>query len=106
MLDTDGDGDLSVEEVAEGLGVSEKEAAKILSKAQKHWEKHGGKGPLNENRRKWLSQQQQAAAEAKAQAKASAGASAPGASPASPEEAEPEPESEVEAEPELEPSPP
>ena len=47
LLDKDGDGDLTVEEVAEGLGVSEKEAAKILKKGQAHWEKHGGKGSLN-----------------------------------------------------------
>ena len=37
--DKDGDGLVTVEEIVEGLGVTEKEAAKILKK-------HGGKGAL------------------------------------------------------------
>ena len=40
LLDKDGDGLVSVEEIVDGLGVTEKEAAKILKK-------HGGKGGMS-----------------------------------------------------------
>ena len=40
LLDKDGDGLVTVEEIVDGLGVTEKEAAKILKK-------HGGKGGMS-----------------------------------------------------------